>query len=119
MAKTEPIKDLEIKLADDYPATRGGWVRGETHSSLGMKPTPVEGEIRDIVRELDGKFPGRVVLVIFEPKRGHERLVLPENCTSRKPPGEGTIKLARAKIHAADKAAQAQLPKRRTRRKTL
>lgn len=107
MAKTEPIADLAIKLKDGHPAVRGGWVNGETGSTkMGLKPTPISGEIRDIVRELDGTHPGRVLLTIFVPGKGHERLALPENCTSRKPPAEGTLKLSRAKIHAAEQKAR-------------
>jgi hypothetical protein len=98
--QTEKIADLEIKLADEHPAVRGGWIRGTT-SAIGLSPTPVEGEIRDILRETEGKHAGRVLLVIFEPSRGHTRFVLPENCTSRKPPAQGTLKRSRAKIHAA------------------
>lgn len=98
----EKIPDLEIKLSDGHPAVRGGWIKGFTQSkALGLAPSPVEGEIRDIVRETDGAHAGRVLLTVFEPTRGHTRLVLPENCTSRKPPAEGTLKRSRAKIHAA------------------
>lgn len=109
------MKDLEILLDDLHPAVRGGWVVGFTESkTLGIGPQPIEGEIRDIYRELDGKCAGRVVLVVYDTRCGHDRLVLPENCKSRKPPRRDSIKAATAAIDAAEKkAAKAQ---RRTRR---
>jgi len=92
MATTEPIPDLEVKLADGHMAVRGGWIKATS-------PAKIDGEINDIQRETDGAHAGRILLVVYDQKYVYKRLVLPENSTSRKPPAVGTMKLSRAKIN--------------------
>jgi hypothetical protein len=112
------IADLSILLDDFYPAVRGGWVVVPSHysPSLGIMTKPWEGEIRDIYREETGAHVGRVVLVVYDPASGHDRLTLPERCVSRKPPAAESTKRASAAIDAAEKKAGAALRKQRRKR---
>lgn len=91
----ETIRDLEEQLQDGHPAVRGGWVTVPPRFSekLGITVPGWEGEIRDIVR-----FEGRVLLTVYEPRTGHLRATSTEHARSRKPPGKGTKKRARASL---------------------
>lgn len=112
---TEPVPNLKVMLDDFYPAVRGGWVTVQAHWSkvLSIMTPPWEGEIRDIYREPSG----RVVLVVYDPASGHDRLTLPERCVSRKPPGSESLKHAAVAIDAAEKKAAAAIRKSKRKRK--
>lgn len=80
MAIREQVKDETILLDDLYPAEPGVPVVATVSSPrLGLTLT-FHGEIREVVREVDGPHRGRVVLVIYDPARGYDRLALPEQC---------------------------------------
>ncbi len=110
----EKIADLAAKLADGHPAVRGGWVTVPPRfvPKLGITAPAWEGEIREITREPSG----RIVLTVYDPAHGYERLIDAPSAKSRKPPGAETRKRAAASIDGHERRAARAKGRRKPRK---
>ena len=86
----EPVADLAVTDSKGWPLVRGGWVNTLPHFSrlLGIEVDGYSGEIRSIEREVDGRFAGRVLVLVRESGQSHDRVTIPEHCVCRKKPRE-------------------------------